>query len=133
MAKKIEKQAAQPSNKPARLVKRGRIYITSTFNNTLATITDTEGNVLAWASSGTAGFSGARRATPYAATKTVTQLLERIQKNDTKELEVYLQGAGSGREAGLRALKSSGLKLTLIADITPLPHNGVRPKKKRRI
>jgi len=130
MAKKVEKTPAQ---KPITLVKKGRIYITATFNNTLATVTDQEGHVLAWASSGTAGFSGARRATPYAATKTVTQLLEKIEKFETRELEVYLAGAGSGREAGLRALKSSGIKLSLIADITPLPHNGVRPKKKRRI
>jgi small subunit ribosomal protein S11 len=130
MAKKVEK--AQPQ-KVVTTVKKGRIYITATFNNTLATVTDQEGRVLAWASSGTAGFSGARRATPYAATKTVTQLLEKIEKYETRELEVYLAGAGSGREAGLRALKSSGIKLSLIADITPLPHNGVRPKKKRRI
>ena len=130
MAKKVEKAQSQ---KPVVAVKKGRIYITATFNNTLATVTDQEGHVLAWASSGTAGFSGARRATPYAATKTVTQLLEKIEKYETRELEVYLAGAGSGREAGLRALKSSGIKLSLIADITPLPHNGVRPKKKRRI
>lgn len=130
MAKKVEKAPAQKQITP---VKKGRIYITATFNNTLATVTDQEGRVLAWASSGTAGFSGARRATPYAATKTVTQLLEKIEKYETRELEVYLAGAGSGREAGLRALKSSGIKLSLIADITPLPHNGVRPKKKRRI
>jgi small subunit ribosomal protein S11 len=130
MAKKVEKAQSQ---KPVVAVKKGRIYITATFNNTLATVTDQEGRVLAWASSGTAGFSGARRATPYAATKTVTQLLEKIEKYETRELEVYLAGAGSGREAGLRALKSSGIKLSLIADITPLPHNGVRPKKKRRI
>lgn len=130
MAKKTEKTPAQ---KVVTAVKKGRIYITATFNNTLATVTDQEGRVLAWASSGTAGFSGARRATPYAATKTVTQLLEKIEKYETRELEVYLAGAGSGREAGLRALKSSGIKLSLIADITPLPHNGVRPKKKRRI
>lgn len=129
MPKKIEKTPAKTISP----VKKGRIYITATFNNTLATVTDQEGNVLAWASSGTAGFSGARRATPYAATKTVTQLLEKIEKYETRELEVYLAGAGSGREAGLRALKSSGIKLSLIADITPLPHNGVRPKKKRRI
>jgi|SRR3989344_1156050 len=130
MPKKTEKTPAQ---KTITIVKKGRIYITATFNNTLATVTDQEGNVLAWASSGTAGFSGARRATPYAATKTVTQLLEKLEKYETRELEVYLAGAGSGREAGLRALKSSGIKLSLIADITPLPHNGVRPKKKRRI
>jgi len=127
-----QKKGAQSSTQTS-IVKKGRMYITATFNNTLATVTDQEGNVLAWTSSGTAGFSGARRATPFAATKTVTQLIEKLRKYETEELEVYLSGAGSGREASLRALKSSGLRLNLIADITPIPHNGVRPKKKRRI
>lgn len=130
----VQKKVTQPEpQKTPKTVRKGRIYITATFNNTLATITDGEGNVLAWATAGTAGFSGARRATPYAATKTINQVLESVSKYDTRELEVYLAGAGSGREAGLRALKNSGIKLSLIADITPLPHNGVRPKKKRRI
>jgi small subunit ribosomal protein S11 len=126
--KQVQKVAAA---KP--VIKKGRVYITATFNNTLVTVTDQEGNVMAWASSGTAGFTGARRATPYAATKTLTMVLEKIAPYETNELEVYLSGAGSGREAGLRALKSSGMRLSLIADITPLPHNGVRPKKKRRV
>jgi small subunit ribosomal protein S11 len=109
------------------------MYITSTFNNTLVTVTTQEGNVVCSGSSGTAGFKGARRATPYAATKTVTKLIDDMKLLQVKELEIYLKGAGMGREAALRALKNSGIKLTMIADITPIPHNGVRPKKKRRV
>lgn len=109
------------------------MYISATFNNTIVTFTDQTGNTLAWASAGTAGFKGARRATPFAATQTVNQVLEKTKHLGCEELEVYLKGAGSGREASLRALKSSGLRLTLIADVTPIPHNGVRPKKKRRV
>ena len=116
-----------------KIVSKGRMYITSTFNNTLVTVTDQEGNVMCSGSAGSAGFQGARRATPYAATKIVMQLLENMKPFQTRELEVYLKGAGMGREAALRALKNSGIKLNLIADITPIPHNGVRPKKKRRV
>ena len=86
-----------------------------------------------WGTAGSAGFKGARRATPFAATKTISQVLENLDGYEMKELEVYLRGAGSGREAALRALKNSGMKLSLIADITPMPHNGVRSKKKRRV
>src|SRR3989344_5958894 len=125
--KKSKKKAVEKN------VSKGRMYITSTFNNTLVSITDQEGNVVCSGSSGSAGFKGARRATPYAATKTVMQLLDEIRIFQTKELEIYLKGAGMGRDAALRALKNSGIKLTMIADITPIPHNGVRPKKKRRI
>ncbi|MBI4129948.1 30S ribosomal protein S11 [Candidatus Roizmanbacteria bacterium] len=121
------------TEQPGKSVKKGRIYITSTFNNTTVTVTDQEGNVICWSSSGNAGFAGARRATPYAATKTVTTVLSKMKDLDTRELEVYLKGAGSGREAALRALKNSGMKLSLIADVTPIPHNGIRPKKKRRV
>lgn len=114
-------------------VKKARIYIAATFNNTLVTLTDQTGNTLCWASAGTSGFKGARRATPFAATQTVNQVLLKMRQFETEELEVYLKGVGAGREASLRALKSSGLKITLIADVTPIPHNGVRPKKKRRV
>ena len=130
MAKKTTKSAKKPQEK---IVSKGRMYITSTFNNTLVAITDPEGNVLCSGTSGSSGFKGARRATPYAATITVTKLLDKMKTYETRELEVYLKGAGMGREAALRALKNSGIRLTMIADITPIPHNGVRPKKKRRI
>lgn len=114
-------------------IRKGRIYVTATFNNTLISITDREGNVYCQSSAGGSGFKGARRATPFAATQTLSKVLDQMRKFRTDELEVYLKGAGSGREAVLRGLKASGVRISLIADITPTPHNGVRPKKKRRV
>lgn len=114
-------------------VPKARIYITATFNNTLITATDTNGNVFCSGSSGKSGFAGARRSTPFAATRAVNDILAKLKKFKTQEFEVYLKGPGSGREAALRALRASPFKLTLIADLTPIPHNGVRPKKRRRV
>lgn len=112
---------------------KGRVYVTATFNNTLVTITDESGNVLYWSSSGLVGFKGARRATPYAATTAVEAVARKAMDAGMREVEVFIKGPGSGRDASLRALKAVGLGITLIADITPIPHNGVRPKKKRRV
>ncbi len=111
----------------------GRVYVTATFNNTLVTITDASGNVIAWGSSGASGFKGARKATPFAATTAVEATARKAQAAGIKEVEVYLKGPGSGRDAALRALKAAGMKLSLIADVTPMPHNGARPKKRRRV
>lgn len=116
-----------------RIVEKGKVFITATFNNTLITITDTEGNTLFWGSSGIVGFKGARKATPYAATSAVEAVARKAQLAGMREVEVYIKGPGAGRDAALRALKSVGLNITLIADVTPIPHNGVRPKKKRRV
>jgi len=112
---------------------KGRVYITATFNNTLVTITDEHGNAFYWGSSGLVGFKGARRATPYAATTAVEAVARKAQDAGMREVEVYIKGPGAGRDAALRALKAVGLGITLIADVTPIPHNGVRPKKKRRV
>lgn len=112
---------------------KGRVYITATFNNTIVTITDEHGNSLYWGSSGLVGFKGARRATPYAATTAVEGVARKAMDAGLREVEVYIKGPGAGRDAALRALKSVGLGITLIADVTPIPHNGVRPKKKRRV
>src|SRR3989344_3655421 len=112
---------------------KGRVYVTATFNNTLVTITDESGNALYWGSSGLVGFKGARRATPYAATTAVEGVARKAMDAGLREVEVYIKGPGSGRDAALRALKAVGLGITLIADVTPIPHNGVRPKKKRRV
>lgn len=112
---------------------QGRVYITATFNNTIVTITDSLGNTLCWGSSGASGFRGARKATPYAATMTVEGVARKVVGLGLKEVEVYIKGPGPGRETALRALKQAGLGITLIADITPIPHNGPRPKKKRRV
>lgn len=111
----------------------GKVYITATFNNTLVTITDQGGNAIAWGSAGAAGFKGARRATPYAATMAVEAAARKAMAAGIKEVEVFLKGPGSGRDAALRALKAAGLKMNLIADVTPIPHNGTRPSKRRRV
>lgn len=116
-----------------RVVEKGRVYITATFNNTLVTITDLEGNALWWGSSGLVGFKGARKATPYAATTAVEAIARKAQENGMRDVEVYVKGPGAGRDAALRALKAVGMGISLIADVTPIPHNGVRPKKKRRV
>lgn len=114
-------------------MEKGKVFITATFNNTIVTITDASGNTLYWGSSGMAGFKGARKATPYAATTATEAVARKAQTNGMREVEVYVKGPGSGRDAALRALKAVGLGITLIADVTPMPHNGVRPKKKRRV
>ncbi|OGG11851.1 30S ribosomal protein S11 [Candidatus Gottesmanbacteria bacterium RBG_13_45_10] len=116
-----------------RVVEKGKVFITATFNNTLVTITDTEGNVLYWGSSGMAGFKGARKSTPYAATTAVEAVARKAMDMGMREVEVYIKGPGAGRDAALRGLKTVGMGISLIADVTPIPHNGVRPKKKRRI
>jgi small subunit ribosomal protein S11 len=114
-------------------VEKGKVYITATFNNTLVTITDEGGNTICWGSSGMAGFKGARKSTPYAATTAVEAVARKAMGVGLREVEVYIKGPGAGRDAALRGLKAAGLMLTLIADVTPIPHNGVRPKKKRRV
>lgn len=116
-----------------RVVEKGKVFIAATFNNTLVTITDTEGNTLCWGSSGMAGFKGARKSTPYAATTAVEAVARKAMDRGLREVEVYIKGPGAGRDAALRGLKAVGLQISLIADVTPMPHNGVRAKKKRRV
>jgi small subunit ribosomal protein S11 len=116
-----------------RVVEKGKVFITATFNNTLVTITDEQGNTLCWGSSGMAGFKGARKSTPYAATTAVEAVARKAQDQGLREVAVYIKGPGAGRDAALRGLKAVGLNISLIADVTPMPHNGVRAKKKRRI
>ena len=119
--------------KQKQVVEKGKVFITATFNNTLVTITDEKGNTLYWGSSGLVGFKGARKATPYAATTAVETVARKALDNGMREVEVFIKGPGSGRDAALRALRAVGLAITLIADVTPIPHNGVRAKKKRRV
>ena len=114
--------------------KLGKVYISASFNNTLVTVTNTQGETLAWGSSGASGFKGTRRATPFAATSAVEKVINKVKnENGVDELEVYVKGPGAGRDAALRAIKATGVKISMIADITPVPHNGPRPKKKRRV
>ncbi len=120
-------------SKPKRFVEKGKVYITASFNNTLVTITDMSGNALFWGSSGLVGFKGARKSTPYAATTAVEAAARKAQGIGMREVEVFIRGPGAGRDAALRALRAVGLSISLIADVTPIPHNGVRPKKKRRV
>lgn len=111
----------------------GKVYVTATFNNTLVTVTDESGNTLGWGSAGNSGFKGTRKSTPFAATSAVEKVLKNVKENSgLKEVEVFLKGPGSGRDAALRAIRAAGVKISMIADCTPIPHNGVRAKKKRR-
>ncbi len=113
-------------------VPRGRAYVRSTFNNTIITITDPNGNVLAWGSGGTAGFTGSRKSTPYAAQLAAESAAQAAMEHGIREVEVYVKGPGSGREAAIRALASSGVRITSIRDVTPIPHNGCRPRRRPR-
>lgn len=111
----------------------GRVYVSATFNNTLVTITNDKGDTVSASSSGAAGFKGTRRSTPFAATSAVESAAKKAKDAGLKTVDVYIKGPGSGRDASLRAIKSAGLSIALIADITPIPHNGPRAKKKRRV
>lgn len=114
-------------------IPKGRAYIQSTFNNTLITITDPSGNTIAWGSSGTAGFKGSRKGTPYAAQLAAEQAAKKGMEHGVRQVDVFVKGPGSGREAAIRSLQAAGLIITGIRDITPAPHNGCRPRKRRRV
>lgn len=129
----MEEKTTVKAKKVKRLVTSGRVYITATFNNTLVTIADKHGNAIAWGSSGSSGFKGARKATPYAAITSVEGVAKRAMEYGLREVEVFIKGPGAGRDAALKALKAVGLNITMIADVTPIPHNGARPKKRRRV
>ncbi len=107
--------------------------VKATFNNTLVSITDVNGDVLCWASAGTIGFKGSRKSTPFAAQRTAESAAEKAQKLGVRQVEVRIKGPGSGRESAVRALQAAGLEIKAIEDVTPLPHNGCRPKKRRRV
>ena len=114
-------------------IAEGRLYINSSFNNTIVTVTDTKGNPLTWSSSGNAGFKGARKSTPYAATIIVKNLIEKLKNFGIQEVDVFVKGVGSGRESAVRALHANGVNVMSIKDVTPIPHNGCRAKKPRRV
>jgi len=127
------KKRTRTRRRERKSVPAGRAYIQSTFNNTLVTLTDPEGNVIAWGSSGTAGFKGSRKGTPYAAQLAAQDAARKGIGHGLRQIDVYVKGPGSGREAAIRALQSSGLYITSIRDVTPIPHNGCRPPKRRRV
>lgn len=122
-----------PKKKIRKGVTRGVAHITSTFNNTMVTITDTNGETISWASGGTVGFKGARKSTPFAAGRAAEKAASDARKSGMVEIEVKVKGPGAGREQAVLQLQNAGLKVTGIEDVTPLPHNGCRPKKKRRV
>ncbi len=116
-----------------KFVPRGKAYISSTFNNTAVTLTDPEGNVIAWSSAGAAGFKGSRKSTAFAAQRVSEAVARKGLDNGMRQVEVLIRGPGAGREAAIRALQTSGLTVTSIRDVTPIPHNGCRPPKRRRV
>ncbi|HEY7420232.1 MAG TPA: 30S ribosomal protein S11 [Ktedonobacteraceae bacterium] len=114
-------------------VPRGQAHIQATFNNTIVTLTDPNGNVLSWGSAGAQGFKGSRKSTPYAAQMTADAAARKAMEHGLKQIDVYVKGPGSGREAAIRSLQAAGLNVTSITDVTPIPHNGCRPPKRRRV
>lgn len=130
----------QPPKKPTgrrkkerKAIGKGIAHIQSTFNNTIVTITDVSGNVVAWASAGARGFKGSRKSTPFAAQAAAETAARKALDHGVKTVEVYVKGPGSGREAAIRSLQAAGLEISLIRDVTPIPHNGCRPRKRRRV
>ncbi|WP_027339517.1 30S ribosomal protein S11 [Halonatronum saccharophilum] len=114
-------------------VQKGQAHIRSTFNNTIVTLTDSKGNTVAWSSAGNLGFEGSRKSTPYAAQMAADNAAKEAMEYGLKEVDVFVKGPGAGREAAVRALQAAGLEVTLIKDVTPIPHNGCRPPKRRRV
>ena len=128
-----KKKGAGRAKRVRRGISEGKAYIQSTFNNTIITITDVQGNVIAWGSCGTAGFKGSRKGTPYAAQLAAREAARKAAGDGLRKIEVYIKGPGSGREAAIRALQASGLTVTSIRDVTPIPHDGCRPRGRRRV
>lgn len=128
-----KKQITSKIKKVEKKITTGRVYVTATFNNTLVTLTDNRGNTLSWGSSGNSGFKGARKATPFAAISAMEAVSQKAKALGMISCEVYIKGPGAGRDATIKALRSAGINITMIADVTPIPHNGPRPKKRRRV
>ena len=133
MAQPKAKRAATRKRRERKNIEKGAAHIRSSFNNTMITITDVHGNALSWASSGGLGFRGSRKSTPYAAQMAAETAAKAAMEHGLKTVEVFVKGPGSGREAAIRALQAAGLEVNLIKDVTPIPHNGCRPPKRRRV
>jgi len=132
IAKSTQPKKTKSKNKLGEL-RSAKVYIQSTYNNTIITLTDMQGNIVAWSSSGAVGFKGPKKATPFAASKVVESLLEKVRDANLREIWVFVKGVGSGRDAAIRAFVNYGLEISKIRDITPVPHNGCRPRKPRRV
>lgn len=133
MAKAAVKKTVRKKKRERKNIERGQAHIQSTFNNTIVTLTDLSGNALSWSSAGSHGFKGSRKSTPFAAQICAEAAAKGAMEHGLKMVEVYVNGPGSGREAAIRALQTAGLEINLIKDITPIPHNGCRPPKRRRV
>ena len=133
MPKANAKKAITRRRREKKNIERGAAHIQSTFNNTIVTITDVRGNALSWASAGGLGFRGSRKSTPYAAQTAAETAAKAAMEHGLKSVEVYVKGPGAGRESAIRALETVGLQITMIKDVTPVPHNGCRPPKRRRV
>ena len=133
MAKVTAKKGTTRKRRERKNIERGAAHIRSSFNNPIVTITDTAGNALAWASSGGLGFRGSKKSTPFAAQTAAETAAKAAMEHGLKTVEVYVKGPGAGREAAIRALQTAGLEVTMIKDVTPIPHNGCRPPKRRRV
>ena len=130
---KSKKLKAKSAKKELKKLTHAKAFVKATFNNTLVTITDPTGQAIAWGSAGASGFKGARKATPYAATSTIENVAKKIKEMGVSSIEVYIKGPGPGRDSAIRAIKAAGLDINMIADVTPIPHNGPRATKRRRV
>ncbi len=128
-----KKKPTRVRRRERKQIPKGKAFIQSTFNNTIITLTDPQGNVIAWRSAGTVGFKGSRKSTAYAAQMAATEAAKRAMEHGLRQVDVHVKGPGSGREAAIRSLQAAGLSVTSIRDVTPMPHNGCRPPKRRRI
>ncbi len=134
MANKVQaKKAITRKKKERKNIEKGQAHIHSSFNNTIVTITDVQGNTLSWASSGGLGFKGSRKSTPFASQMAAETAAKAAMEHGLKSVEVFVKGPGAGREAAIRALQTAGLEISMIKDVTPIPHNGCRPPKRRRV
>ncbi|MEA4869654.1 MAG: 30S ribosomal protein S11 [Christensenella sp.] len=132
-AKQVKKTATTRKRRERKNIERGAAHIRSSFNNTLVTITDLQGNALSWSSAGSLGFRGSKKSTPFAAQMAAETAARAAMEHGLKTVEVYIKGPGSGRESAIRALQTAGLDVNMIKDVTPIPHNGCRPPKRRRV
>ena len=132
-AKAVKKTAVRPKRRERKNIDKGQAHIHATFNNTIVTITDMQGNAISWASAGELGFRGSKKSTPFAASSAAETAARAAMEHGLKNVDVYVNGPGSGREAAIRALQTVGLEVRMIKDVTPIPHNGCRPPKRRRV
>ena len=131
----IKNKPKETGKKPSvkRIPMQGKVFVHATFNNTIVTVTDIQGNTISWSSTGKTGFKGSRKSTPFAASKATEEVMQKLYEKGLRSVEMVINGPGMGRDAAVRSVKNSGLKITSIADVTSIPHNGCRPKGRRRV